>query len=88
MIRHKKDKVKIIDFGLIDEETVKKTLFTFDELDKIENPPELRFIGEEMGIQPNTSNHFCAPQEVREYLAASANDSVIDFLRTVINYIS
>lgn len=47
VIRYKKEKVKIVDFGPLDESVVKGTLFTYEELQNLEeNTPEFRFIGE------------------------------------------
>ncbi|XP_063994534.1 translation initiation factor eIF2 assembly protein-like [Diachasmimorpha longicaudata] len=81
VIRIKKDKVKIVDFGPLDETSTKGTLFTYSELhDSITDPPEFRFIAEDMGIQPNTSHHFCVPQEINEFFR-TGNDSMMDIIR-------
>ncbi|XP_034944748.1 cell division cycle protein 123 homolog [Chelonus insularis] len=85
VIRYKKDKVKIIDFGLLDESATKGTLFTYSELhNSITNPPEFRFIAEDMGIQPNTSNHFIVPREINEFFSSNDPDSMIDMIRRAV----
>ncbi|KAK0096980.1 hypothetical protein PV326_003700 [Microctonus aethiopoides] len=82
VIRYKKDKVKIIDFGPLDESVTKDTLFTYAELhDSIIEPPEFRFIGQDMGIQPNNSSHFCVPQEINELFRAAGENSMMDLIR-------
>ena len=84
VIRYKKDKVKIIDFGPIDESTTKGTLFTYQELhNEIENTPEFRFIAEDVGVQPKTVQHFCVPQEINEFYQSRGEMSMIDALREV-----
>lgn len=84
VIRYKKDKVKIVDFGPLDESVTKGTLFTIQELQSgITETPEFRFIAEEMGIQPKTTRHFCVPQEINEFFQASAGMSVMDRLQKV-----
>lgn len=82
VIRYKKGKVKIVDFGLFDEASTKGTLFTYDELqnEMIEDTPEFRFIGEEIGIQPKAPNHFCVPQEINEFFQSN-NSSLLDIIQ-------
>ncbi|XP_001599958.1 cell division cycle protein 123 homolog [Nasonia vitripennis] len=82
VIRYKKDKVKIVDFGLLNESVTKGTLFTLEELQsEVPEAPEFRFIAEDMGIQPKTTRHFCIPQEVNEFFQATGGMSVIDAIR-------
>ncbi|CAL7937204.1 unnamed protein product [Xylocopa violacea] len=82
VIRYKKDKVKIVDFGPLDESTAKGTLFTYKELQtKIENTPEFRFIGEEIGIQPKAPNHFCVPREINEFFQFNESSIPLDIIR-------
>ncbi|XP_043282807.1 cell division cycle protein 123 homolog [Venturia canescens] len=86
VIRYKKDKVKIVDFGPLDETVTKGMLFTLEELlnptsgDDTESP-EFRFIAENMGIQPTTNNHFCVPQEINEYFRLAGNASIMDVIQ-------
>lgn len=84
--RYKKDKVKIIDFGPINDSTTKGTLFTYEELQNhINDTPEFRFIGEEIGIQPKspTRAHFCVPQEISEFFQSHDNVSLLDSIQRV-----
>lgn len=84
VIRYKKEKVKIIDFGPMDESATKGTLFTYEELqDQIEVMPEFRFIGEEVGIQPKTSNHFCIPREINEFFKSNESSTLLDSIQRV-----
>ncbi|KAG8040457.1 hypothetical protein G9C98_002453 [Cotesia typhae] len=85
VIRYKKDKVKIVDFGSLDESSVKGTLFTHQELiSSIVDPPEFRFIGEDMGIQPSTPNYFCMPQELNEYFTREGSNDMIEMIRRAV----
>lgn len=84
VVRHKKDKVKIIDFGPMNESATKGTLFTYEELqDHINDTPEFRFIGEEIGIQPKspTRAHFCVPQEISEFFQSRENVTLLDIIQ-------
>ncbi|CAK9819867.1 Cell division cycle protein 123 homolog [Anthophora plagiata] len=82
VIRYKKDKVKIVDFGPLDESATKGTLFTYEELQNIiENTPEFRFIGEEIGIQPKAPNHFCIPQEINEFFKSNESSTLLDIIQ-------
>ncbi|KAG5307544.1 CD123 protein, partial [Pseudoatta argentina] len=82
VIRYKKDKVKIIDFGAMDAASTKETLFTYDELQNhIENTPEFRFIGEEIGIQPKPPMQFCIPQEISEFFQSRDNVTLLDLIQ-------
>lgn len=82
VIRFKKDKVKIVDFGQMDESVTKGTLFTYEELrDQIGNGPEFRFIAEEIGIQPKPPNHFCIPREINEFFQSFENTTMLDVIR-------
>lgn len=94
VIRWKKDKVKIVDFGPLDERVTKNMLFTLEELHsstKFENDenvaanssPEFRFIAENMGIQPTTNNHFCFPREINEYFQSPGSTAMIDMIQRV-----
>ncbi|XP_054000330.1 cell division cycle protein 123 homolog [Hylaeus anthracinus] len=81
VIRYKKDKVKIVDFGPLDESATKGTLFTYEELQNILNDaPEFRFIGEEIGIQPKPPNHFCIPQEINEFFQSNESSTFLDII--------
>ncbi|CAG5100820.1 Similar to CDC123: Cell division cycle protein 123 homolog (Macaca fascicularis) [Cotesia congregata] len=85
VIRYKKDKVKIVDFGSLDESSIKGTLFTHQELiSSIVDPPEFRFIGENMGIQPSTPNYFCMPQELNEYFTREGSNDIIEMIRRAV----
>lgn len=82
VVRHRKDKVKIIDFGAMDEASTKGTLFTYEELQNhIENTPEFRFIGEEIGIQPKPPVQFCIPQEISEFLQSRDNVTLLEAIQ-------
>ncbi|OAD53503.1 hypothetical protein WN48_09843 [Eufriesea mexicana] len=82
VIRYKKEKVKIVDFGPLDESAVKGTLFTYEELQNlIEDIPEFRFIGEEIGIQPKAPNHFCIPQEINEFFQPNESSRLLDIIQ-------
>ncbi|XP_015434001.1 PREDICTED: cell division cycle protein 123 homolog [Dufourea novaeangliae] len=82
VIRYKKEKVKIVDFGPLNESSTKGTLFTYEELqNQINDTPEFRFIGEEIGIQPKPSNHFCIPQEINEFFQSNDSLSLLDIIR-------
>ncbi|XP_043465031.1 cell division cycle protein 123 homolog [Leptopilina heterotoma] len=81
VIRYKKDKVKIIDFGPMNESVTNETLFTYQELNEIEITPEFRFIAEEVGVQPKKINHFCVPQEINDFFQSRGEMSLIDTLR-------
>lgn len=82
VIRFKKEKVKIVDFGPLDEAATKGTLFTYDELqNQIKNTPEFRFIGEEVGIQPKASNHFCIPQEINDFFNSNESSTLLDIIQ-------
>ncbi|XP_018339835.1 PREDICTED: cell division cycle protein 123 homolog [Trachymyrmex septentrionalis] len=81
VIRHEKDVVKVIDFGTMDAASTKETLFTYDELQNhIENTPEFRFIGEEIGIQPKFPMQFCVPQEISEFFQSRDNVTFLDLI--------
>ncbi|XP_017879324.1 cell division cycle protein 123 homolog isoform X2 [Ceratina calcarata] len=81
VIRYKKEKVKIVDFGPLDEASTKGTLFTYDELqNEIEDTPEFRFIGEEIGIQPKAPDHFCVPEEINEFFQSNSS-SLLDIIQ-------
>lgn len=83
-MRRKKDRVKIVDFGPIDESSTKNTLFTYEELQNyIDETPEFRFIAEEIGIQPKPPTHVCVPQEISEFLQSGDNVSLLDAIRRV-----
>lgn len=84
VIRYKKDKVKIVDFGPLNKSVVKGTLFTYEELhSETATAPEFRFIAEDMGIQPKPVTHFCVPQEINEFFQTSGGLSMMDVLRKV-----
>ncbi|EZA47797.1 Cell division cycle protein-like protein [Ooceraea biroi] len=84
VVRRKKDKVKIIDFGLMDESSAKSTLFTYEELQNhIDDTPEFRFIGEEIGIQPRPPMHFCVPREISEFFQSGDNATLLDIIQRV-----
>ncbi|XP_011502242.1 PREDICTED: cell division cycle protein 123 homolog [Ceratosolen solmsi marchali] len=82
VIRYKKDKVKIVDFGLLNKSVTEGTLFTLQELQTdIPEAPEFRFIAEDMGIQPKTTTHLCVPREVNEFFQATGGMSMIDAIQ-------
>ncbi|XP_011876156.1 PREDICTED: cell division cycle protein 123 homolog [Vollenhovia emeryi] len=82
VVRRKKDKVKIIDFGALDAASTEGTLFTYEELQcRIENTPEFRFIGEEIGIQPKPPVQFCIPQEISEFFQSRENVTLLDIIQ-------
>jgi len=82
VVRRKKDKVKIIDFGPMDASSAKGTLFTYEELQNhIEDTPEFRFIGEEIGIQPKPPMQFCIPQEISEFFQSRDNVTLLDVIQ-------
>ncbi|XP_031832423.1 translation initiation factor eIF2 assembly protein isoform X2 [Nomia melanderi] len=82
VIRYKKEKVKIVDFGPLDESSIKGTLFTYEELqNQIIDTPEFRFIGEEIGIQPKPPNHFCIPQEISEFFQSNDTTALLDIIQ-------
>lgn len=82
VVRHKKDKVKILDFGAMDAAATKGTLFTYEELQNhIEDTPEFRFIGEEIGIQPKPPVQFCIPQEISEFFQSRDNVTLLDIIQ-------
>ncbi|XP_051171244.1 cell division cycle protein 123 homolog [Leptopilina boulardi] len=82
VIRYKKDKVKIIDFGPMNETVTNETLFTYQELlNEIEITPEFRFIAEEVGVQPKKIQHVCVPQEINDFFQSRGEMSIIDTLR-------
>lgn len=84
VIRYKKEKVKIVDFGPLDESATKGTLFTYKELqNQINDTPEFRFIGEEIGIQPKPPNHFCIPLEINEFFQSNENSTFLDIIQQV-----
>lgn len=84
MIRYKKDKVKIVDFGPLDETVTKGTLFSLEELrNPMYDTPEFRFIAEDMGIQPTTNNHFCVPRDVNEFFRSASGRSMMDIIQRV-----
>lgn len=60
------------------------TLFTYEELQNyINDTPEFRFIGEEIGIQPKPPTHFCIPQEISEFFQSSDNVTLLDLIQRV-----
>lgn len=68
----------------MDAASTKGTLFTYDELQNhIENTPEFRFIGEEIGIQPKPPMQFCIPQEISEFFQSRDNVTLLDFIQRV-----
>lgn len=76
--------MKIVDFGPLDESATKGTLFTYEELqNQINDAPEFRFIGEEIGIQPKAPNHFCIPQEINEFFQSNENATLLDIIQRV-----
>ncbi|XP_011647654.1 cell division cycle protein 123 homolog [Pogonomyrmex barbatus] len=82
VVRHKKDKVKIIDFGPMDASSTKGTLFTYEELQNhTKDAPEFRFIGEEIGIQPKPPMQFCIPQEISEFFQSRDNVALLDLIQ-------
>ncbi|KAG7199970.1 hypothetical protein KM043_014398 [Ampulex compressa] len=82
VVRYKKDKVKIVDFGPLDQSVTKGTLFTYEELQTcIRNTPEFRFIGEEIGIQPKATTAFCIPQEINDFFQSSNNTAFLDVIQ-------
>ncbi|KAH0955350.1 hypothetical protein HN011_004828 [Eciton burchellii] len=82
VVRHKKDKVKIIDFGPMDESSVKSTLFTYEELQNhSDETSEFRFIGEEIGIQPKPPTHFCIPREISEFFQSGDYVTLLDIIQ-------
>ncbi|XP_076237249.1 translation initiation factor eIF2 assembly protein [Calliopsis andreniformis] len=82
VIRYKKEKVKIVDFGPLDESATKGTLFTYEELkNQINDTPEFRFIGEEIGIQPKAPTHFCIPQEINEFFQSNESSTLLDIIQ-------
>lgn len=82
VIRYKKDKVKIIDFGPINESVTNGTLFTYQELlNEIEINPEFRFIAEEVSVQPKKTQHFCVPQEIHDFFQSKGETSIMNALR-------
>lgn len=83
VIRFKKDVVRIVDFGALDESVTKRTLFTYEELQNISETPEFRFIAENMGIQPTTNQHYCAPKEINEFFQANNGMTVMDAIKKV-----
>lgn len=84
VIRYRKDHVKIIDFGPYVPATTKTLLFTKEELaGLIDDPPEFRFIGENIAIQPNVAGHFCMPTEINEFYETSNALSAMDIIQRV-----
>ncbi|KAJ8664518.1 hypothetical protein QAD02_006180 [Eretmocerus hayati] len=80
--RYKKDKVKIVDFGLLDDSVMKNTLFTMEEIKSdISETPEFRFIAEDMGIQPKNLRQFCIPKEINEFFQSTEGISMMDAIR-------
>ncbi|EFN77361.1 cell division cycle protein 123 homolog isoform X1 [Harpegnathos saltator] len=78
----REDRVKIVDFGPIDEASTEQTLFTYQELQEHTNgTPEFRFIGEKVGIQPKMSTHFCIPQEIGEFFRSGDNVSLLNIIQ-------
>lgn len=68
----------------MDESVTKGTLFTYEELQNLEESiPEFRFIGEEIGIQPKAPNHFCIPQEINEFFQSNESSTLLDIIRRV-----
>jgi len=68
----------------MDAASTKETLFTYDELQNhIENTPEFRFIGEEIGIQPKFPMQFCVPQEISEFFQSRDNVTFLDLIHRV-----
>lgn len=68
----------------MDAASTKGTLFTYEELQNhIEDTPEFRFIGEEIGIQPKPSMQFCIPQEISEFFQSSDNVKLLDLIQRV-----
>lgn len=83
VIRHKKDVVKIIDFGPLNESAIEKSLFTYEELQNITETPEFRFIAEKIGIQPTSNQHYCAPKEINEFFQATSGLTLMDSIKKV-----
>ncbi|XP_058795477.1 cell division cycle protein 123 homolog [Phymastichus coffea] len=82
VIRYKKDKVKIVDFGPLNEAVTKNSLFTYEELHSEfvrQKEGEFRFISEDMGIQPKMTNHVCVPTEINEFFQGGI--SIMDAIR-------
>lgn len=68
----------------MDAASTKGTLFTYEELQNhIEDTPEFRFIGEEIGIQPKSPMQFCIPQEISEFFQSSDNVKLLDLIQRV-----
>ncbi|KAL7307396.1 hypothetical protein TKK_0000580 [Trichogramma kaykai] len=79
VIRYKKDRVRIMDFGPLNESYTKNMLFTEEELRSLnENLPEFRFIAEHMGIQPKNSNHYCIPKDIDDFFSKNKNVTVME----------
>ncbi|XP_076620420.1 translation initiation factor eIF2 assembly protein [Colletes latitarsis] len=82
VVRYKKNEAMIVDFGPLDESATKGTLFTYEELqNKINDTPEFRFIGEEIGIQPKSSNYCCIPQEISEFFQRNKSSAFLDIIQ-------
>jgi len=68
----------------MDAASTKGTLFTYEELQNhIEDTPEFRFIGEEIGIQPKPPMQFCIPQEISEFFQSRDNVTLLDIIQRV-----
>lgn len=84
VVRHKKNNVKIVDFGAMDEQSTSRMLFTYEELQNHSgDTPEFRFIGEEMGVCPKPSMHYCVPEDIGEFLQSKDNVELLDTIRRV-----
>ncbi|XP_043253438.1 cell division cycle protein 123 homolog isoform X2 [Colletes gigas] len=82
VVRNKKNETMIVDFGTLDESATDGTLFTYEELqNKINDTPEFRFIGEEIGIQPKSSNYCCIPQEISEFFQWNKSSAFLDIIQ-------
>ncbi|PSN57335.1 Cell division cycle protein 123 [Blattella germanica] len=81
IVRKSRHNIKLIDFGPFDSKKTKSLLFTWEELQELvsesDTSPEFRFLGEELGFQPNPYQHYGLPADL-EGLQISSESSIVD----------
>jgi hypothetical protein len=85
VVRTSSGLVKVLDFGSFNDKDTDTYLFSWTELNDMEYiegvSPEFRFIAENIGIQPNMSNHFGMPKDLTEFADEGTKRSLIDLLQ-------
>ncbi|XP_012253309.2 cell division cycle protein 123 homolog isoform X2 [Athalia rosae] len=82
VIYHGKGRVQIIDFGPYFPEETTALLFKHNELTgSINDPPELRYLGENITMQPNVARYFGVPRDIEAFYQSDNLLSTMDIIR-------